>query len=448
MENEEGKRRGAHVSNCGVRFFHFPFYILLLGLSSCLGPRTAPQWVYFPAPPDPPRVVHLVSFNGLHELVPPRESWVGLFRGAAAGPLVGTPMGLAWRGETLYICDTNVNYVHAWNLASGATRRIGADGELTKPVAVAVDEHGTVFVADTIRGEVVAFEQSGSEIRRFRPPKTTNYRPVAVAVARGALYVADMANHSVDVYSTETGRWLRFMGGRGSSRGRTYYPAGISVDAAGQTFVADMMNARVQVFDSSGHFSRAFGSPGNRYGSLGTPKDIAVGPDGISFVADAQFGCVHLFDPDGRVLMVIGGPRDEPGGTPLPNGIAIAAQLPEKLLDLVPDGFETRYYVWVSNTTGQKRLALFAVGSGAPLMRSGERATNPRRCLSCCERKLAFRVVSTYRIVLRAMPRNTVPPWCPSIRTIRVVYSGTTVLVQRFLRYACVGPRIFAPDVA
>ena len=57
-------------------------------------------------------------------------------------------MGLAWRGETLYICDTSVDYVHAWNLASGTARRIGANGELKKPVAVAVDEHGTVFVAD------------------------------------------------------------------------------------------------------------------------------------------------------------------------------------------------------------------------------------------------------------------------------------------------------------
>ena len=99
---------------------------------------------------------------------------------------------------------------------------------------------------------------------------------------------------------------------------------------------------------------------------MGTPKDIAVGPDGISFVADAQFGCVHLFDPEGRVLLVIGGPRDEPGGTPLPNGMAIATLLPEKLLDLVPVGFKARYYVWVSNTTGQKRLALFAVGTTEP----------------------------------------------------------------------------------
>ncbi len=364
MENGEWKRRRAHDSNCRVLFFHCPFYILLLGLSGCLGPRPAPQWVYFPPPPDPPRVVHLVSFNSLHQLIPPQESWLNIFRGAAASRRVGTPMGIAWRGETLYICDTNVNYVHAWNLASGSTRRIGADGELKKPVAVAVDENGTVFVADTIRGEVVAFEPSGSEITRFKPPKTVNYRPVALAVIGGALYVADMANHAVDVYSTETGRRLRSLGGRSSGTGRTYYPSGISVDAAGQTYVAELMSARVQVFDRSGHFIRAFGSPGNRYGSLGMPKDIAVGPDGVSFVADAQFQCIHLFDPRGRVLMVIGGPRDEPGGTPLPNGIAIATLLPEKLLDLVPDGFKARYYVWVSNTTGQQRLALFAVGAG------------------------------------------------------------------------------------
>ncbi len=83
-------------------------------------------------------------------------------------------------------------------------------------------------------------------------------------------------------------------------------------------------------------------------------------------MADARLGCIRLLDPHGRVLMVIGGPRDEPGGTPLPNGMAIATLLPEKLLDLVPHGFKARYYVWVSNTTGQERLALFAVGIAEP----------------------------------------------------------------------------------
>ncbi len=275
-------------------------------------------------------------------------------------------MGLAWRGETLYICDTNVNYVHAWNLASSATRRIGAGGELKKPVAVAVDEHGRVFVADTVRGEVIAFDPSGSEIRRFQPPHATEYRPVAVAVSGSALSVADMTSHSIDVYSIPTGRVIRSIGERGSSSSSDSYPSGVSLDAAGQVYVSFMMNARVQVFDTDGRLARTIGMPGNRYGSLGTPKDIAVGPDGVSFVADAQFGCIHLFDPDGRVLLVIGGPRDEPGGTPLPNGMAIATLLPEKLLDLVPVGFKARYYVWVSNTTGQKRLALFAVGTTEP----------------------------------------------------------------------------------
>ena len=45
------------------------------------------------------------------------------------------------------------------------------------------------------------------------------------------------------------------------------------------------------------------------------------------------------------MLMVIGGTHDKPGGTPLPEGMATATLIPEKLLDLVPDGFKARYYV-------------------------------------------------------------------------------------------------------
>ncbi len=332
----------------------------------CNSPQGKPQWVYFPPPPDAPRVVHLLSFNRLHELVPPQASWVDFFRGIATSPWVGTPMGIAYHDDSLYICDTHANCVHAWNLATGSAKRIGAGGDLKKPVAVAVDDSGTVFVADTIRGEVVGFDPASQEIRRFRPGDRSNYRPVAVAVSKTDLYVADIVNHRVDIYSTETGKLSKSLGRPGSREGDFYYPSGVAVGPGGRIYVADMMNARVQVFDEKGNFLHSIGAPGNHYGNLGKPRDVAVAHDGTVFVADAEFGYVHLFDAQGRLLLVVGGPRDRPGGTPLPNGIAIATLVPRKLQELAPGGFIPRYYVFVSNTTGRKRLALFAVGSPEP----------------------------------------------------------------------------------
>ena len=53
--------------------------------------------------------------------------------------------------------------------------------ELMKPVAVAVDESQTVYVADTLKGEVLAFDRAGQVSRRFKPAGRSNYRPVSVA---------------------------------------------------------------------------------------------------------------------------------------------------------------------------------------------------------------------------------------------------------------------------
>jgi DNA-binding beta-propeller fold protein YncE len=280
-----------------------------------------------------------------------------------AGPSAGTPMGIACRDDSLYICDTFTNCVHVWNLATGASRRLGTGGDLAKPVAVAVDSEGVVYVADTLRSQVLAFDTAGVVSRRFEPAREGDYRPVALAVRGSELYVADMARHHVDVYSTAGGGLVRSFGGSGEQR--LYYPSGLAVDEQGRVYVSDMMNARVQVFDDEGRSIGLIGSPGAAYGNIGMPKDVALAPDGTVFVADSEFSCVHLFNQRGQLLMLMGGPQDGPGGTPLPNAVAIALELPDDLDRLVPADFEAAYYLWVSNTTGQRRLSLFAVGHSA-----------------------------------------------------------------------------------
>jgi DNA-binding beta-propeller fold protein YncE len=235
---------------------------------------------------------------------------------------------------------------------------------LAKPVAVAVDDKGAVFVADTVRSEVIAFyPPSGNSTRRFRPSDRASYRPVALAVGESELYVADIAAHCIDIFSTGDGGHLGRFGRVGSEPGRFYFPTGLAKSADGKTLVSDMMNARVQVFDSDNNPVLSMGQAGNRYGDMGKPKHLAVGPDGTVFIADAEFAHVHLFNMRGELLMLLGGPEDENGGTPMPVGVAVATILPDHLTALVPDDFEAAYYLFVTNSVGRKRVSLFAMGS-------------------------------------------------------------------------------------
>ena len=333
----------------------------------CASTSMRAEPVYFPSPPALPRVVHLRSFNSLGEMVPPRVSWVDFLRGTPPSPRVGTPGGIAFRDGRLYLCDTTINAVHVWDLADGQAKRLGVQGEprLDKPVDVAVDQDGTVYVADTGRAEVVAFYADGTSSRSFKPAQRESYRPVAVAVDSSKLYAADIASHQIDVFSTSDGHLLHTFGTVGRDPGQFYFPMGLAVGTRGELVVSDMMNSRVQVFDSQFNPTLSMGQPGNRYGDMGKPKRLTVGPDGTVFIADVEFAHVHLFNDRGQLLMLMGGPEIGSGGTPMPAGIAVAENLPATLADLVPAGFQADYYVFVTNSAGAKRISLYAVGTGS-----------------------------------------------------------------------------------
>ena len=335
-------------------------------LTGCAAVPLRSDPVYFPPSPAAPHAVHLKSFNSLADLVPPKVSWVDMFRGQGPSPHVSVPGGVAYGGDSLYVCDTGSGIVHRWNLATGEASRLGALGEirLSTPVDVAVDRAGTAYVADTGRGEVVAFDATGECTGQFKPDGRESYRPVAVAVHGSRLYVADVASHQIDILSTADGQALGAFGKIGSDPGTFYYPMGLATDAAGNVLVSDMMNARVQVFNAGGEHTLSFGQPGDRYGDLGKPKRLAVGPGGTIFVADAEFARVHLFNNQGELLMLLGADGDGPGGTPMPAGVAVAATLPDRLAAMVPDGFGAQYFVFLTNTVGTKRVSLYAIGTG------------------------------------------------------------------------------------
>lgn len=72
--------------------------------------------------------------------------------------------------------------------------------------------------------------------------------PAGVAVDEaGSVYVADTLNHRVQVFNTE-GRFLCRWGTQGSGDGQFDVPAGLAVDWAGHVYVCDRSNNRVQVF--------------------------------------------------------------------------------------------------------------------------------------------------------------------------------------------------------
>lgn len=84
--------------------------------------------------------------------------------------------------------------------------------------------------------------------------------------------------------------------------GQFNVPKGIAVDQAGNVYVADEKNFRIQKFTGDGEFLTTWGELGSAPGQFGEPVDIAVGPDGHIYVADAFEARVQKFTSDGTFV--------------------------------------------------------------------------------------------------------------------------------------------------
>jgi DNA-binding beta-propeller fold protein YncE len=93
-----------------------------------------------------------------------------------------------------------------------------------------------------------------------------------------------------------------FQGGRGNGRGQFDSPRGIAIDGAGNIFVADTNNGRIEKFSPSGVFITSIGTSGKGHGQFGEPNGLAVDRFGNIYVAEASNHRVQKFAPDGTFI--------------------------------------------------------------------------------------------------------------------------------------------------
>jgi DNA-binding beta-propeller fold protein YncE len=97
-----------------------------------------------------------------------------------------------------------------------------------------------------------------------------------------------------------------FDGGHGNAPGQFDQPMGLAIDAAGNVFVADKNNHRVQEFKRDGSFVRTWGEHGDQPGQFKEPHDVAVDAEFV-YVADTWNQRIQVFDRDGALVFTITG---------------------------------------------------------------------------------------------------------------------------------------------
>ena len=145
----------------------------------------------------------------------------------------------------------------------------------------------------------LAWGNAGSGNGQFNTP-----RGVATDTA-GNVYVSDGNNHRIQKFDS-SGNFLLAWGSHGSGNGQFIYPRGVAVDSAGTVYVADHQNHRIQKFDSSGNFLLAWGSQGSGNGQFAWPDGLAVDAAGNVYVADSDNDRIQKFNSSGNFLLAWG----------------------------------------------------------------------------------------------------------------------------------------------
>jgi DNA-binding beta-propeller fold protein YncE len=147
-------------------------------------------------------------------------------------------------------------------------------------------------------------------------PATLRQPRGVAATGDGHVLVCDFGNNRIQ----ELGRDLspvRQWGGAGSAAGQFNQPGAVAVGPAGEIFVADTWNQRVQVFSPQGAFRRTWAT--NAYG----PRGIAVDAGGSVFVADTGGNRILRFSSTGQQEKEWGSKGAEPGRFVEPVGITV-----------------------------------------------------------------------------------------------------------------------------
>jgi sugar lactone lactonase YvrE len=241
------------------------------------------------------------------------------------------PTRMALAGDSsLYVADPERRRVVTRDAAGRILDSRTLEG---RPISVAVDADGRIYVGDGDLGRVRVYSRSWEFLYDLGIGMGEFEFPGALAVESGGrIYVVDSEAHSVRVFHGDGSQDFSF-GGPGGGDGLFSFPAGIFVDsAAGEIYVVDQLNFQVQIFDLQGTYLRCIGgtnaSPGSFFGSarpLNQPQGVWVDGAGRVLVSDAADGQVKVFDRNGNALATIGEFGALPGGLRIPMDLVVDA---------------------------------------------------------------------------------------------------------------------------
>ncbi len=269
---------------------------------------------------------HVLKFNAGGNLV------AKLGRSYNSGPgndQFNQPNGIAFDGAgNIYISDSGNDRIQVFSPSGAYSATIGITGiqgsdttHFCYPQHITVYAPSQLYVADSCNHRVQVFNVTdpvhASYVATIGVTGVSGYdsihfdHPLGVAVDNNRIYVADENNHRVQVFNRTNRAYLATIGdGWGSDNAHLRDPSDVAVDTAGNIYVADWFNARVQQFNSSLAYVRTFGTTAVPYLTdnlhYNKPAGLAVAPDGSLYLTEVRGHRLIKLNAQGTPLWMVG----------------------------------------------------------------------------------------------------------------------------------------------
>ncbi len=226
-------------------------------------------------------------------------------------------------GHRVYVSDLAARKVHIFDFGQSKYSSLKDGDRFQRPVALAADRDGNVYVADSGSGTVLVFDSNGKFRRYLKTSKgSESYfeAPWGIAVdpASARIYVCDSPRHMVIVLDRK-GHVLALFGKRGGGMGpgEFRYPTQVAI-FADEVFILDTGNRRVQVLDRRGDFRREI-----HLLQSDRRSGLAVDQGKKIYVSDPIDNFVQVYSRDGGLLYSFGQLGNQPGEFQGPSGLSL-----------------------------------------------------------------------------------------------------------------------------
>lgn len=316
--------------------------------------------VVYPAPPDTTRIQYLTSISGSIDVTGKQSTFSQFLVGNEVEKTIAKPYGIAMHGGKIYVCDTYSHGLEVVNMNSNGFEYFmpTGKGQLKMPINCSVDDAGLLYVADAERKQVVVFNEKGEYLNSFG--EAENFKPTDVVIAGEKIFVANIKNHKINVYSKDTQNRLLFSFPEtdNTNEGYLFSPTNICV-SKDRIYVSDFGDFKVKIYTLDGKFIESIGSYGTEIGQMARPKGIAVDKESNLYVVDAGFENTQVFNKDGKLLMFFGGAYKGAGDMWLPAKVIVDYDHTSYFQKFVDPSFNLKYLILVSNQYGPDKINVY-----------------------------------------------------------------------------------------